>query len=308
MQLAGCMGGCGLRQTALAPYAHAAMHAAHAVNRERMAEIATLLGVNQHFAAAYLAGASELADARDGLMQAGVDVGGSYPTLSAEAAARYMGTPWGQDVPASQLFQPRPSHTDAGTRPRLAGALFMALDALEAADIWAASDCTQRAIQLSAGGRGSGAMWTMRGLGQRRALQNAHFREALRMRMGCLHAPAGRVCQLRAEAAVETGGGVCGQMLVGDHGLCLHPLTCDVAAARLRPHRAAATALGRAMRACGAAVDYERHAPHVYQWGPDSLRYVEAILDVATSWPGGSCLRSWDVAISCPQFIEGAPC
>jgi hypothetical protein len=41
------------------------------------------------------------------------------------------------------------------------------------------------------------------------------------------------VCQLRAEAAVEKGGGVCGQMLTGEHGLCLHPLTCDVAAARL---------------------------------------------------------------------------
>jgi hypothetical protein len=100
---------------------------------------------------------------------------------------------------------------------------------------------------------------------------------------------------------VEQGAGVCGQLLAGAHGLCLHPLTCDVAAARLRPHRAVATALGRALRACGAAVDYERHVPHLYQWDPGSQRYVEAILDVVTSWPGGSSLRAWDVVISCPH-------
>ena len=144
--LARCYSGCGLRQAALAPYAHAAMHAAHAINQERAIEVASLLGVARNYAAAFLARACELSCARDGLLQAGIDVGGSHPALTAEAAARYVATPWGQVVPASQLLQPRPSQTDAGTRPRLAGALFLALDPLDAADIWAGSHCTQRTI------------------------------------------------------------------------------------------------------------------------------------------------------------------
>ena len=99
----------------------------------------------------------------------------------------------------------------------------------------------------------------------------------------------------------ERGEAICGQMLCGGDGLCLHPLTCDVAAARLRPHRACTTSLGRALRACGAAVDYERHVPHLYKWDPVGERYVKAILDIAASWPGGSTLGVWDVVISCPH-------
>eukprot|EP00974_Lingulodinium_polyedra_P086750 8408944-Lingulodinium_polyedra.AAC.1 len=64
----------------------------------------------------------------------------------------------------------------------------------------------------------------MRGLGQRRALQNAHFREAMCMRLGSCMAPPGQTCHLRTEAAAETGAPPCGQLLRGPHGLCTHPL------------------------------------------------------------------------------------
>ena len=40
---------------------------------------------------------------------------------------------------------------------------------------------------------------------QRKALLNAHFREAIRLRMGCAMAPDGRVCQLRTEVGAELG-------------------------------------------------------------------------------------------------------
>ena len=87
-----------------------------------------------------------------------------------------------------------------------------------------------------------------------------------------------------------------------DHssGILVHPLLCDHAAARLRPHRALCRAIGRACRATGAAVDYERHVPHMYIWEEANQRHREAILDVVVTWPGATVLRSIDVTICCP--------
>ena len=154
---------------------------------------------------------------------------------------------------------------------------------------------------LSAGGPGSGAMWHMRGIGERRALQSGHFREAMRLRLGIATAPHEATCKLCTRQHADTHAMVCGQALRDDDGLCTHPLVCDAAAARLRPHRAVSTAIGRALRAAGAEVDYERHIPHLYQWDEEKQRYREAILDVVAVWPGDSVLRCWDVTIACPH-------
>jgi len=202
----------------------------------------------------------------------------------------------------------RPDRQDVGARPRLAGALFLTLDAMEAAAVWVESSSIQRTIQLSSGGRGAGGMWAMRGLGPRRALQNAHFREAMRIRLGCCRAEDSATCSLQPESAAEQPRTACGHSLRGPEGTCVHPFLCNVAAVRQRPHRACTTAWGRALRACGANVDYERHVPHLYKWDNTTQRFTEAILDVVTSWPGGSTLCPWDIVISCPHAarVRGA--
>ena len=82
-----------MRQVTLAPYAHAAMHAAHSTNQERAVEVASLLGVSRHHASALFTRARELAGACEGLKQAGIDVGGGPPNLTMEAAAIYTTTP-----------------------------------------------------------------------------------------------------------------------------------------------------------------------------------------------------------------------
>ena len=142
------------------------------------------------------------------------------------------------------------------------------MDALAASRLWTQMPTQQRQVALlSGGGHGAGGMWAMTGLGERRMLQNAHFREALRLRLCQISAPIGAICQLPRDAVHDQEGTVCGERM--DHSSCIlvHPLLCDHAAAHLRPHRALCRAIGRACRATGAAVDYERHVPHMYVWG-----------------------------------------
>ena len=67
------------------------------------------------------------------------------------------------------------------------------------------------------------------------------------------------------KAQAEIGGLSCGAKLMDRDNLCMHPLVCQRGAARLRPHRAVTTALGRGLKATGAEVDYERWIPHLYQ-------------------------------------------
>ena len=121
------------------------------------------------------------------------------------------------------------------------------------------------------------------------------------MRLGDAAAPADGVCQLRHKQHDDGANPPCGQPLCEPTGECTHPLACDAAAARLRPHRAVSTAFDRDLRAAGAEVDYERHVPHMYTWDPDKNAYTEAILDVVGVWPGDSVLRCYDVTIASPH-------
>ena len=140
----------------------------------------------------------------------------------------------------------------------------------------------------------------MRAVGERRALQNGHMREAIRMRMGCSAAPEDATCQLQHQQHEGGEPKPCGQQLMRG-GVCAHPLECDAAAARLRPHRAVTVAVGRGLRGCGAEVDYERHVPHLYTWDEEKQRYTEAILDVVSVFPGDAQQRCYDITISSPH-------
>ena len=130
-------------------------------------------------------------------------------------------------------------------------------------------------------------------------MQNGHMREAMRQRLGCSEAAPDACCQL---CHAQHGGDPqpCLQRLMV-RKLCVHPLQCDAAAARLRPHRAVGTSFGRSLRAAGAEVDYERHVPHLYTWDPDKQVYTEAILDVVGVWPGDSVMRCYDITIASPH-------
>ena len=86
---------------------------------------------------------------------------------------------------------------------------------------------------------------------------------------------------------------------MGRDNLCVHPLICQRRAARLRPHRAVTTALGRGLKATGAEIDYERWIPHLYQL--DERGAIKAAqLDIAAVWPGAHALMCYDITISCP--------
>ena len=77
----------------------------------------------------------------------------------------------------------------------------------------------------------------------------------------------------------------CGEELETD-GLLVHPHVCHYGASRLRPHRAITKLLGRAIRATGAIVDYERHVPDLYLLNPETRQVTEAIMDAVVVWPG----------------------
>ena len=171
--------------------------------------------------------------------------------------------------------------------------------------MWRALPRQRQSALLVAGGRGSGGIWTMTGLGEQRMLQNGHFREALRLRLCQQSAPAGTVCQLPRDSANGDENNICGECMDSD-GRLVHPLTCDHVAARLRPHRALCKALGRACRAQGAAIDYERRIPHLYRWDEDMQRYQQAVLDVVITWPGACPLKTVDATIACPLAERAA--
>ena len=300
VKLQGPFGGCGLRLTALAPHAHAALWAAAHVNCDKINSTLGQLGAGT--VAPDDAAAQSIADAAKALRDAGIDVDGDHPVLEASAREHFITSPWNEDRPIDDILQPRmPMRGDAAGRPKLAGAMFAALDALEAMRLWEQSPTEQQTVMLSAGGPGVGSMWSMRGLGERRALQNGHFREAMRMRLGVATAPHGATCQLSHKQHADGEPIACGKPLRDETGLCIHPLACDAAAARLRPHRATCTAVGRNLRAAGAEVDYERHVPHMYQWDATKQLYKEAILDVVSVWPGDSALRCYDITIASPH-------
>ena len=129
-------------------------------------------------------------------------------------------------------------------------------------------------------------------------LHNAHFREALRLKLAVSSAPSCATCQLVRESGAEDEPIICGEQM--ETGMLIHPLVCKHSAARLRPHRAICRALGRSMRAAGAQVDYERAIVEHYRWDSSLQRYQEAILDVVLTWPGAVALQAIDVCISCP--------
>ena len=300
IKVQGNFGGCGLRMVALAPHAHAALWAASRVNAHKMEHVLRELGGTATEQAPKQEQAVE--DAAKALLAAGIDVGGENPKLVASAREHFVSTPWQEDNPIDEVLQPRmPLPGDAAGRPKLAGALFAALDALQAATLWEEAPSTQQTIMLSAGGPGTGTLWSLRGLGERRAMQNGHFREALRLRLGDATAPQGAECQLRHRQHEDGCGPPCGQPLCEPTGECTHPLVCDAAAARLRPHRAVCTAHGRVLRSAGAEVDYERHVPHLYTWDASRRLHKEAILDVVSVWPGDSAMRCYDVTIASPH-------
>ena len=69
----------------------------------------------------------------------------------------------------------------------------------QAADLRRRATRHQQDVMLSLGGLGTGGMWSMRGVGERGALQNGDFRECFRIWMGAASALCVAKCQLHRQ-------------------------------------------------------------------------------------------------------------
>jgi hypothetical protein len=314
LKLPGCFGGMGCRDAAEGPYAAAALWATLVSNGPQLKAVLRTMD-------AAARPMPELEQAAESLLAAGIDVSSGFATYTPAAALRYNSTPWAMDRKAAMLAgtasnNPSPSTRDdaevsaktAGPAGKQrAGQLFLALDALAAAELWHELPPPRRAILLAAGGQGSGSMWNMIGLGAKRTMQNGHFREAIRQRLGQSIADPQATCQLLRDATHDLERTTCSELMDHPSGMLVHPHVCTHGAARMRAHRAISHIVGRHCRALGAAVDYERHIPHLYQWDAQGHRYTEAILDIAITWPGEAIVHSYDVCIGCPLADRYTP-
>ena len=152
---------------------------------------------------------------------------------------------------------------------------------------------------LSAGGPGTGTLWTAMHRSPTDTLRNAQWRTATALRLGVPpDVGPGFTCALRK----GNDGEVCGFSLRRDH---YHPYCCKCGGARTRPHRAVLCTLQRLIEQAGGHADDERHVPELYDWdvplGGTTPELRCAILDVV-SWFPSVLQQHWiDVGVRCPH-------
>ena len=200
VQLPGRYGGCALRLVAKGLYSHAALVASGISTAQMLNQVLDAMG-----APGPVPKSSECSDAENALAEAGIQIATSGSvTFSDAAALAYNATPWKADRPADDIASDE-SLVQQPLCRRLAGRAFAHISAMQDADLWAtAPNRARKTSILSAGGSGSGQMWTMQGLSERRMLHNAHFREAVRLRLGISKAHSGSTCQLVYEASADS--------------------------------------------------------------------------------------------------------
>ena len=125
-------------------------------------------------------------------------------------------------------------------------------------------------------------------------VENVHFKVAAQMRLGCLQAPDGAVCQMPRAAPCDD------KCLKHIENPVVHPHLCKYGPARLRPHRSPVCKMQHMLLKSGAEADVERAIPSLYRIDADGA-VKEAILDVVTSLPGSLSMTALDVTIRCPH-------
>ena len=122
-------------------------------------------------------------------------------------------------------------------------------------------------------------------------MENAQFRAALCIRLAAVEMPPASTCHyVRANEAEHN---VC-EKPVDRNGL--HAELCAIGPTRQRTHKAIARTLGFCLKRAGAFVDYERVAPHLYNWRPNGT-CEEAYMDLWCSWAGSLSNTKIDVTV-----------
>ena len=246
------------------------------------------------------------ARAKQNLMDKGVEVSfDGAVCFSNEAQQRYNDSPWAADLSIEELFtMPGSRHFQedeaqcqeapiAAPRHKLHSRIMRGIEALAAARLWEGFSEHRRECLLSSGGPKAGSFWQVTPDSSKCFMDNAHWRTAVRQRLGVLTAPDGAMCHLpKGDDQDEK----CGHSLDAD---LHHPLLCKVGPARMRPHRAVASALKHLLKSSGAHVDIERAWPPLYEWSGD--RCKEAVMDLVVHWPGSCTSFLVDVTIRCPH-------
>lgn len=266
LQLPGPLSGCGLRtpHTVMDP----AFWASWATHEDAAREIGRRLGRPGDHSEADLAAATVAANLRDH----GIAVErGWIPAHTEEAAAEYGATPWAQD-------ERHPPARPGNAGRYMAGILRLA-EGLQAARLWQRSSEDERKRLLSAGGQGTGMLWSALPDTGQLAMPDAHWRIATADRLGKLQCSAGTPCGLPRAAK---HGGKCGH---GMDSKMRHIWHCKTGVARLRIHNSLVHCLARELRSAQGNVDVERAMPALTKISPEG-ELVEAIMDLTCWFPG----------------------
>ena len=273
--LPGHLGGLSLALPSRARAA-AAFLAAERMHRNEVAMLATKLARPLTGVAADTLEADE---AQRFLLSIGVDITGSTPSFTEEATVKYDAGPCCRDLGAEAVSAF--AHPSAPTqflpdspavrvddpiggapkqlRSRLYGRKMRLVQALEATDLHANMLCDRQVSLLTAGGEGTGSVWST--VPARKALHicNAQWGMATKMRLGiATTATRGQACSLRTAAGDEA----CGTPL--DDTLH-HPALCKSGKqACMLAHNALAAVLMKHLQRSGAFVDQERPIPELY--------------------------------------------
>ena len=306
--LIGQFGGCFLRCVIRDGYAQAAMWAAHVTNLKMRKCIAAQLDCPPPFAS------EELVEAGHALKAWGIEVWNQGLAVTPDFKAFYDSTPWVEDFTVEDLVD-RITRQQDGRPTGMAGALFRILDAARAAHLWKNAGVQRKAHFLSSGGPGTGTFWIQRRLGKRGMFPNSHFREALKLKLGCTSAPPGCICNIQ-RGADKIEKVPCGAALESV-GILVHPHLCSFSGAYLRPHRGLCKGVGRILAASGGILDYERYVPELYQIRnrkgdetiiPENLTQADirgAQMDIYALWPGDSQQLLVDIGTTCPLQPSG---
>ena len=245
--------------------------------------------------------AAPAAEAQARFLDFGIEVddqGGASFTRAAEAEVAQTG--W---ILEDEARMTTPRDPGVGPTHRLLGRILRRIAQLRAARRWAHADTDQRECRASAGGPGTGSVWTAPPDGD--LMPDAHWRVTTQTRLGALRLPGNLKCCLEAPNGKQCGA----QIDTRGH----HAQLCKKGPARLRSHRATLMKLAGCLRQAGAHLDAERAIPELFEWYPEStsgggIKWLchEAVVDVAAWWPGALGTALYDITIRCPHAARYA--
>ena len=297
VQLPGAFGGLSLKDLADDMCA-AAYFAAWQQHKDAIPKLAGVLGRP----ILHEVDSEDAEQAREVLVEAGINFHEGQPIFTAEAAEEYERGPWVADTPTEAVFRftsaegavrehaGAPSHADT-SRARLCGRICRGLQALRATRLWQQLSTDGRAAMLASGGPGAGQTWTTIPLRKEHQVHNACFRTMIALKLDIIEVPAGCVCAL----PLAGEGRRCAKHI---DKRARHPDVCN-SAARERAHGLLRARLAQRLGQAGAFIDEEVVVPDLCI--PIATGgCTERIMDVVACWPTAATTMWLDVTIRSP--------